>query len=243
LKKPVAEEEEPEPEPPKTGKKGKKGKRGKNKTENHSEADIASIGSPHHTSREEVEASDSQWTNLNRKKALSKYSLASKRSRKGVSRRRKKEVPKTPQQILWENFSLWLKTYRVKHPWIISNLHREMALLAHALAFSWSKWNFEAGENRLIVRAAETALGHEVPEECWENFLVTGKRVMPLKLTDSDENFSDELKDGGLVMSNFYHMAKHIGSESLQSRLRSVDCSFVETVRELLDATQLLVYA
>ena len=39
-------------------------------------------------------------------------------------------------------------------------------------------------------------------------------------------------------MSNFYHMAKHIGSESLQSRLQSVDCSFVETVRELLDATQ-----
>ena len=37
-----------------------------------------------------------------------------KKSRKGVSRRRKKEVPKTPQQILWEDFSLWLKTYRVK---------------------------------------------------------------------------------------------------------------------------------
>ena len=39
-------------------------------------------------------------------------------------------------------------------------------------------------------------------------------------------------------MSNFYHMAQHIGSEGLIQRLKSVDYSFIKAVKELLDATQ-----
>jgi len=99
------------------------------------------------------------------------------------------------------------------------------------------------GESRLIVRAAEVKPGEQVAESNWENFLVCRRRVMPLKLKDEDELFSENLKDGALVMSNFYHMAKDIGSESLQRRIDTVDFAFIETLNEILDATQLLVFS
>ena len=44
------------------------------------------------------------------------------------------------------------------------------------------------------------------------------------------------------VMSNFYHMARSIGSESLKRRLQCVDFVFAETVREILDALQVIAF-
>ena len=40
------------------------------------------------------------------------------------------------------------------------------------------------------------------------------------------------------IMSNFYHMARHIGSEGMLQRLKSLDYSYIKAVKELLDATQ-----
>jgi len=251
LKKPAAEEPEPEPEPPKKGKKGKNKTKNKNveKSVNPNEASDADGGDDNtetelHTDQGILIVVSKSSVNLNRSSKRSKLSMSSSKKRSGGGRRTKnKPKPKLPQQVLWDGFNEWLTHYRVKHPTIISDLHREMALVAHVLAFSASKWNSEAGESRLIVRAAEAKPGEQVAESNWENFLVCRRRVMPLKLKDEDELFSENLKDGALVMSNFYHMAKDIGSESLQRRIDTVDFAFIETLNEILDATQLLVFS
>jgi len=243
LKKPAIEEPEPEPEPQPPKKRSKKRKNQTNNniiiiesSTNLEEAlSVAEIGLKSSTSINNI--------NRNKKRGRSKASLTSGKKTRVTKRKKNQPKTKSPQQILWDNFNEWLTKYRVKHASVIQNLHREMALVAHVLAFSASKWNSEAGETRLIVRAAEAAPEETVAENGWENFLVCGKRVMPLKLRDEDEQYSEDLKNGALVMSNFYHMAKHIGSESLQRRIETVDFAFVETLREVLDATQLLVFS
>lgn len=175
--------------------------------------------------------------------AARRESTASRK--RGGKSKRKQPKPKPPQKILWDNFNAWLLRHRIKHPDVIASLHREMALVAHVLAFSSSKWNLDAGETNLIVRAAEVTPGQTVAEDAWNNYMITWKRVMPLRVKDTDEFFSEDFKDGGIgpVMSNLYHMAKQVGSESLKRRLQSVDFEFVETLRQILDATQLFVFA
>jgi len=243
LKKPVVEEIEPELEP-----EPKKKKKGKNKTKNRNVEESENDN----TSGDEKEAQPvavlsvtSSNVNMNKKAKKSVASLASASGKKGRGGKKKKSKapPKPPQQILWESFNEWLTHYRVKHPSVIENLHREMSLVAHVFAFSSSKWNSDAGESNLVVRAAETTPGDQVAEGAWENFMVCAKRIMPLKLREEDELFSTELKDGGLVMSNFYHMVKHIGSDSARRRLQTVDYAFIETLRQILDATQPLVFS
>ena len=51
-----------------------------------------------------------------------------------------------------------------QHTWIEGNLYQQMALCSHVLAFSYSKWNTESGEKRLVLQAAEANPGEPIAE-------------------------------------------------------------------------------
>ena len=52
----------------------------------------------------------------------------------------------------------------IQHTWIEGNLYQQMALCSHVLAFSYSKWNTDSGEKRLVLQAAEATVGQPVSE-------------------------------------------------------------------------------
>ena len=74
--------------------------------------------------------------------------------------------PPTPHQKV-DSEQLILKDFisnPIQHTWIEANLYQQMALCSHVLAFSYSKWNTESGEKRLVLQAAEATVGQPVSE-------------------------------------------------------------------------------
>ena len=49
-------------------------------------------------------------------------------------------------------------------------MYEQMALASSAFAFSWSRWNADCGEKRMIVRAAENLTTQPVDEDMWKNY-------------------------------------------------------------------------
>merc|ERR1712110_234503 len=131
-----------------------------------------------------------------------------------------------------------------KHPLIESRMYQQMALTASAMAYSWSKWNGETEREQCVFQASEALEDEPLLEEDWWVFLATKRRVTKLKMTEFDDNFSDEPEgDGDEFKSNIYHLMKDITSETAQQRVQDSSYQFVDCVEQLLRATKVLTYA
>jgi cancer susceptibility candidate protein 1 len=73
--------------------------------------------------------------------------------------------------------------------------------------------------------------------------MVSKERAMKLKITEFDEEFSEDYADGSQFHADLYHMVCELSTEEGMERMRNTDFRFVDTVYQLLSATRILTYS
>ncbi|NXE47467.1 CASC1 protein, partial [Casuarius casuarius] len=121
--------------------------------------------------------------------------------------------------------------------------YRQMALVASAFAFSWSKWNLESGEEQVVLKVSEHLKADSVKDEDWSLYMFNGQRAWRLKITEASEAFSEELEDHSEFHSTLYHMLKDFASNEAIDKVRKANFLFIDTVYQLLLATRVLTYS
>ncbi|XP_067998074.1 dynein axonemal intermediate chain 7 isoform X4 [Melanerpes formicivorus] len=119
--------------------------------------------------------------------------------------------------------------------------YQQMALLAPAFAFAWSKWNLEASPEQVVFKVSE----HLNPDsaQAWSLYLFNGQRAQKLKITESSEAFSEELEDESEFHSTLYHMLKDFASKEAMEKVERGSFLFIDVVYQLLLATRVLTYS
>ncbi|XP_054243070.1 dynein axonemal intermediate chain 7 [Indicator indicator] len=119
--------------------------------------------------------------------------------------------------------------------------YQQMALLAPAFAFAWSKWNLEASPEQVVFKVSE----HLKPDsvQAWSLYLFNGHRAQKLKITESSEVFSEELEEDSEFHSTLYHMLKDFASKEAMEKVERASFLFIDGVYQLLLATRVLTYS
>ncbi|XP_029644370.1 axonemal 84 kDa protein-like isoform X2 [Octopus sinensis] len=120
--------------------------------------------------------------------------------------------------------------------------YHQMALVASCMAFTWSRWNYSAERDQLVLQGIELLEDEEVCDD-WELYLVSKTHVMKLKLDEFDDVFSAEQEEDYVYFSNFYHMVKGSGSEEAVERLKKTSPEFRDCVEHMLTAARVLTYS
>nr|KAG5693296.1 hypothetical protein BaRGS_011617 [Batillaria attramentaria] len=134
-------------------------------------------------------------------------------------------------------------TVQNKHPIVVERMYEQMALVASSMAFSWSKWNSAVDYENVVLQGAEALSDEPLLEEDWGMFLVSKRRFAKLKMSEFDEEFSQEMETDVSFRSNLYHFLQGTGSEAAKERVQETSIEFVDCVHQLLKATQVLTYA
>ncbi|XP_070199022.1 dynein axonemal intermediate chain 7 homolog isoform X1 [Littorina saxatilis] len=134
-------------------------------------------------------------------------------------------------------------TIQNKNSMVTDRLYEQMGLVASTMAFSWSRWNSEVGEDSIVIQASEALRDEPLLEEDWGLFMVNKRRFIKLKMTEFDEEFSDELAVDVQFKSNLYHYTRELMSETSKERIQESSIEFIDCVQQLLRATQVLTYA
>ncbi|XP_025948434.2 dynein axonemal intermediate chain 7 isoform X2 [Dromaius novaehollandiae] len=121
--------------------------------------------------------------------------------------------------------------------------YQQMALVASAFAFSWSKWNLESGEEQVVLKISEHLKTDSVEDEDWSLYMFNGQRAQRLKITEASEAFSEELEDHSEFHSTLYHMLKDFASNEAIDKVKKANFLFIDTVYQLLLATRVLTYS
>ncbi|XP_021247601.1 protein CASC1 [Numida meleagris] len=121
--------------------------------------------------------------------------------------------------------------------------YRQMALVASAFAFGWSKWNLESGQDQVVFKVSEHLQGDFVKDEDWSLYMFNGQRAQKLKITEASEAFSAELEEDSEFHSTLYHMLKDFASKEAIDRVNTANFLFVDVVYQLLLATRVLTYS
>ncbi|KAM9845823.1 dynein axonemal intermediate chain 7 [Aulostomus maculatus] len=121
--------------------------------------------------------------------------------------------------------------------------YEQMALLASACAFSWSRWNSKCGSEHLIMQVCEHHGPDSVPEGRWSLYLLGAERSQKLEMTEVSESFSPTHSPGSEFHSTFIHMLRDDVSAEGLARTRTCNHLFADTVRSLLCATRPLSYS
>ncbi|XP_062839307.1 dynein axonemal intermediate chain 7 isoform X2 [Anolis carolinensis] len=121
--------------------------------------------------------------------------------------------------------------------------YQQMALVASAFAFSWSKWNLESGESNVVFRACEHLDQEPVKEENWALYMFSGQRAQRLQITEESEAFSNNIAEETEFHSTLYHLIKDASSEEGMARVSKTHYLFIDTVYQLLLATRVLTYS
>ncbi|XP_063785434.1 dynein axonemal intermediate chain 7 isoform X2 [Pseudophryne corroboree] len=119
--------------------------------------------------------------------------------------------------------------------------YKEMALLSQAFTFGWSKWNQSCGCEQIIVKVKEQS--DPPAENDWSLYMLSTQRTQRLKVSESSEEFSEELYDGSEFHSTLYHMIKDYCSPEATERLKHCHHLFVDCAYQLLDMTRVLTYS
>lgn len=123
-------------------------------------------------------------------------------------------------------------------------LYQQMAMTASTMAYSWSKWNAEvANPSQIVFQGCEHLEDEPLLEEDWSLFLVTKLRTTNLKMTEFDEAFSEDYKDGTEFHADLYHMSLEITSDSGSERIRGSTYQFIDSVYTILSSVKVLTYA
>ncbi|XP_046878778.1 dynein axonemal intermediate chain 7 [Hypomesus transpacificus] len=130
-----------------------------------------------------------------------------------------------------------------KDPLMEHAVYEQMALLSSTFAFSWSQWNAQCGQDHLVLQVCEHLGAGPVEEEAWSVYLLGAQRSQRLRIRESSEAFSTELHPGSEFHSTFLHMLRDYTSPAGLDRSRKSHYQFVDTVQQLLCATQPLTYS
>uniref|UniRef100_A0A8C2A1Y1 Dynein axonemal intermediate chain 7 n=1 Tax=Cyprinus carpio TaxID=7962 RepID=A0A8C2A1Y1_CYPCA len=131
----------------------------------------------------------------------------------------------------------------LKDPLIEHTVYEQMALMSSAVAFSWSRWNTQCGEEHLVLQAYEQLESGSVAEEAWSLYLLGAQRNQHLKMNEHDKSISPELAEGSEFHSTFLHMLRQDMSTEGQARVCQSHCLYTDTVQRLLCATRVLTYS
>ncbi|NWX49193.1 CASC1 protein, partial [Steatornis caripensis] len=121
--------------------------------------------------------------------------------------------------------------------------YRQMALVASAFAFAWSKWNLEAGPEQVVFKVREHLKADSVKDEDWCLYMFNGQKAQKLMITETSEAFSEELEEDSEFHSTLYHMLKDFASKEAMDKVESASFLFIDVVYQLLLATRVLTYS
>ncbi|RVE56321.1 hypothetical protein OJAV_G00219960 [Oryzias javanicus] len=121
--------------------------------------------------------------------------------------------------------------------------YEQMALLASACAFSWSRWNTKCGDEGLVMQVCEHLSPTPVPEGLWSLYLLGARRAQRLEMTEQSEAFSVDHHPGSEFHSTFIHMLRDRMSPDGAARTRGAGYQFVEVVQSLLCSTRPLRFS
>ncbi|XP_031794328.1 protein CASC1 isoform X2 [Sarcophilus harrisii] len=130
-----------------------------------------------------------------------------------------------------------------KDPLVEMKSYRQMALMASAYSFGWSKWNKYSGPGKVVIKASELLEKKYVADNKWSLFMFDGERAQKLKINEFSEEFSEELDDNTEFHSTLYHMIKDFTSEAALKKIRDTDYLFIDVVCKLLLSTRLLTFS
>uniref|UniRef100_A0A3P9LV89 Dynein axonemal intermediate chain 7 n=1 Tax=Oryzias latipes TaxID=8090 RepID=A0A3P9LV89_ORYLA len=121
-----------------------------------------------------------------------------------------------------------------KNPTTEHAAYQQMALLASACAFSWSKWNTQCGDEHLVMQVCEHLPPTAVPAGRWSLYLLGPQRVQRLEATEDSEAFSLDHHPDSEFHSTLVHMLRDTMSPDGAARTRESGYRFVEAVQSLL---------
>ncbi|XP_036615110.1 dynein intermediate chain CFAP94, axonemal [Trichosurus vulpecula] len=130
-----------------------------------------------------------------------------------------------------------------KDPLVEMKAYRQMALLASAFSFSWSKWNQVSGPANVVFKASELLKREYVEDHEWSLYMFNGERAQKLKINELSEAFSEELQDDTEFHSTLYHMIKDFTSEAALQKIRNSNHLFIDSVCKLLLSVRVLTYS
>ncbi|KFV05058.1 Protein CASC1, partial [Pterocles gutturalis] len=119
--------------------------------------------------------------------------------------------------------------------------YQQMALVAAAFAFAWSKWNLEAGQEQVVFKVSEHIKADS--DKDWSLYLFNGQKAQKLKITETSEAFSEELEEDSEFHSTLYHTLKDFASKEALNKVETASFLFVDVVYQLLLATRVLTYS
>ncbi|XP_050824591.1 dynein axonemal intermediate chain 7 isoform X5 [Gopherus flavomarginatus] len=121
--------------------------------------------------------------------------------------------------------------------------YQQMALVASAFAFSWSKWNLASGQDQVVFKVSEHLKTDAVKDEDWSLYMFNGQRAQRLKISETSEAFSEDLAENTEFHSTLYHLIKDFASEGAIEKVKKASCLFIDAIYQLLIATRVLTYS
>ncbi|NWX69487.1 CASC1 protein, partial [Alca torda] len=121
--------------------------------------------------------------------------------------------------------------------------YQQMALVASAFAFAWSKWNLEAGQEKVVFKVSEHLKADSIEDKDWSLYMFNGQKAQKLKITETSEAFSEELEEDTEFHSTLYHMLKDFASKEAIAKVEAASFLFIDVVYQLLLATRVLTYS
>ncbi|XP_029017410.1 dynein axonemal intermediate chain 7 isoform X2 [Betta splendens] len=121
--------------------------------------------------------------------------------------------------------------------------YEQMALLASACAFSWSKWNAKCRAEHLVMQVCEHLGPDPVPKDSWSLYLLGAQKSLKLQITETSDSFAPDHYPGSEFHSTFMHMLQDNMSAEGINMTRKSSYLFIDTVQSLLCATKPLMHS
>ncbi|XP_070553150.1 dynein axonemal intermediate chain 7-like isoform X8 [Ptychodera flava] len=131
-------------------------------------------------------------------------------------------------------------------------VYQQMALTASHFAYSWSKWNAESGTEKIVIQGTELLQDEPVIErrkqkrkekDEWSLLMISSQRAMKLRMTEFDDQFTEDFAEGTEFHADLYHMVLDLSTEQGTDRMKLSSFQFVDAVYQLLSATRVITYS
>ncbi|XP_064276856.1 dynein axonemal intermediate chain 7-like isoform X3 [Passer domesticus] len=96
---------------------------------------------------------------------------------------------------------------------------------------------------QIQIKVSEYLTAGSAKDDDWALFMFSGEKVQNLKLTETSEAFSEELKEESEFHSTLYHMLKDSASNEAMDKVERAGFLFIDSVYQLLLATRVLAYS
>ncbi|NXI23058.1 CASC1 protein, partial [Sterrhoptilus dennistouni] len=98
-------------------------------------------------------------------------------------------------------------------------------------------------ERFLLQQVSEHPTAGSAKDDDWSLYMFSGEKIQNLKLTETSEAFSEELKEESEFHSTLYHMLKDSASSEAMDKVGRAGFLFIDSVYQLLLATRVLAYS